>query len=114
MLVTFATCLLYLACFAFYHAGERRTAFARLKESASSRRRLRLGGWALAIVALFLLAQVQGWERGIPVWLGLFTLTGVASLLVSAFLPRHHMLTATGSAAGGLVAGMALVWGAVA
>lgn len=114
MLVTLATCLLYLACFGFYHAGERRTAFDWLKTSEPARRWLRLGAWALAVVALFLLAQVQGWERGIPIWLGLLTLTGVASLLVSALVPRRHKLTAAGSAAGGLIAGVVLLWGAVA
>ena len=75
---------------------------------------MRAASWALALVSLVLLAQPQGWERGVPIWLGLFTLAGIASLLVAALVPHRHVTTAAGSAAGAAIAGLGLMWGAVA
>ena len=114
MPVALATFLLYLACVGFYQAGATRTSFQRLKTSAGTRQSVRLASWLATLAALVLLAQSQGWERGVPVWLGLFTLAGIASLLVSALAPHRHLMTAAGSAAGAAIAGIGLLWGAMA
>ena len=102
MSAALAMFLLYLACVGFYQAGAKRTSLERLKTSAAARRSVRLASWGVALVALVLLAQPQGWERGVPIWLGLFTLAGVVSLLVSALAPRGHLVTAAGAAVAGL------------
>ena len=104
MILTLTICLLYLACVGFYHAGKTRTVFNQMQVSAASRFALRSSAWGVSIATLFLLSGNQGWERGVPVWLGLITLAGVASLLVSALIPRYHSATGIVAAAAGTVA----------
>lgn len=97
MILVAATAILYLGCFCFYQAGKRRAAFRRLKDSEGARRLVHIIGWVLAFAALFLLAEVYGWELGIPLWMGMFVIAGVTSLLVSALWPRLHVPSALAS-----------------
>ena len=94
MAVGLATALLYVACVGFYHAGARRTAFPAIKESALLRRLVWAGAALTTALALIIIDHVEGLERGIPIWLGLLTATGVASLLVSALAPQRHIPSA--------------------
>lgn len=107
MTTLFATASLYCACMGFYHANERRTMFDALKSSKSKRHLLHALSWALAILSLIMFAQISGWERGIPFWLAVFTLTGLASLMISALWARLHLKT-------GLVALVVMVSSALA
>ena len=86
-----AGALAYLACALFYQAGERRTALAQLKSSPQARKAARAAGWAALLVALWLFALPQGWERGAPIWIGAVIAAGGTSLLVSALMPRWHL-----------------------
>lgn len=91
-----------------YQADARRTRLARLRAS----RRWRDGVRALAAVslvaALFLAAVPQGFERGVPIFLGLLTVGVVGTLLLAALRPGWH--PPAGGAA--LVLGSALAMGA--
>ena len=93
MQVVFAVSLLYLACFAFFHADPRRTGFDYVRRQPHLKAWLQLAAWAAIAAALFVLADFVGWERGIPVWLGLFICAGVTSLFVAAVNVRRHMMT---------------------
>lgn len=93
MLVALITLCLYCACFGFYHASAKRTAFEAIKTSNQNQKMVFWGSWALLAAALLMAASLQGWERGIPVWLALLNLTGGLSLLVTALAPKHHVLT---------------------
>ncbi|MEM7663464.1 MAG: DUF3325 family protein [Pseudomonadota bacterium] len=94
MLTFLAVCLLYVAVFAFHQAGERRTVFAGLKSSPTKRSAVRWFGWGLAVIALIVLAQPQGLERGIPIWLAAFMLAAFACLLTGSLLPDFHRKSA--------------------
>lgn len=94
-----ASALAYLACSLFYQAGERRTALGPLKTSPKARNAARAVGWAALLIALWLFALPQGWERGVTIWIGVTVAAGGISLLVSALMPRWH-LASTGVAGG--------------
>lgn len=113
MIVVFALSLLYLACVVFYEAHAKRASFAVVKGSVQNQRRLKAVGWGLAVVSLFLFAAPQGWERGIPIWLGVFTLVGGASLLVAALAPKRHVASGVVSGAIAVVSGLAWLIGAL-
>ena len=93
MQVVFAISLLYLACFGFYHADPRRTGFEYVRKQRQLKAWLQLAAWAASAAALFVVADLIGWERGIPVWLGLFMCAGVTSLFVAAVNVRRHVLS---------------------
>lgn len=91
MIATLGTALLYVACVAFYHANQKRTVFVDIKKSPRNRQAVFAGAWALALLSLFVFASAQGWERGIPIWLGVFSLVGGLSLAISTLAPAHHV-----------------------
>ncbi|MEM8862597.1 MAG: hypothetical protein AAGD96_30170 [Chloroflexota bacterium] len=72
---------------------------------------LKTGAWLFASGSLYFLSQVQGWERGVPIWLGLFTAFGIASLLAAALAPDRYWMTAVGASIGLVLSGLSLVWG---
>ncbi|MEO0884100.1 MAG: DUF3325 family protein [Pseudomonadota bacterium] len=110
MLTLWSVCLLYLAVFAFHQAGERRTSFAGLKSSGSKRRLVRIAGWGIALLALFMTAQPQGLERGVPVWLAAFMLAAFACLLVGSLLPKRHVESAVVALVLAAVLSVGLIW----
>ena len=87
---------LYLAVFLLYHADERRTAFPAIRSWQYGPAAFRLAGWVLAVVVLFWVSAVWGWERGIPIWFGLFTLAGFLCVLMASLASTFHRLTGAG------------------
>ncbi|MEM6914571.1 MAG: DUF3325 family protein, partial [Pseudomonadota bacterium] len=98
--------IMYLGCVAFFESGERRGRVHDVLNITPSPTWLRRSGWAALLFSLVLFAQPQGWERGIPIWLGALSMAGGTSLLVSALLPRWHLWTGAGA---GVVASMAIL-----
>ena len=94
-----AGALAYVACSLFYQASERRTGLARLRASSKARTAARAAGWAMLLIALWLFAQPQGWERGVTIWIGATIAAGGISLLVSALMPRWHLVSMGAAAA---------------
>ena len=94
-----ASALAYVACALFYQAGERRTALDRLKASPKARKAVRAVGWAALLIALWLFALPQGWERGVTIWIGATVAAGGISLLISALMPRWHLASMGAAAA---------------
>ncbi len=108
MQVAFALSLLYIACFAFYHADSRRTAVALLKRQTHLKAWVQAAAWAACLAALLVVADLAGWERGVPIWIGLFTLAGVASLFVVSINTKRHLASAVISLLVLVVSGMVL------
>lgn len=113
MTVIAAIAALYLACFAFYHASKRRTAFDWVKGSLLREKMVRYVGWLAAIAGLAMLVAARGWELGIPLWLAVFVLAGVSSLLISGLWPRLHLPSAIASFLVLISTGALVVGGAV-
>ena len=100
MLTTIAIILmLYAASALLYQADKRRAEIALLKTSPRHRTGARLLACTILVLTLWAASLPQGWERGIPIWLGLFFAAFVTSLFVSAQFKKAHLATllATGS-----------------
>jgi len=97
MLTAVALFLLYLACVGFHQSSAQRAQARWLKASARGRLGVRIAAWASTGLALWLLAQPQGLERGVPIWLGLFMACGFVSLLTGALAPNRLIPSAAGA-----------------
>ena len=107
-LATFSACILYLACFGFYHTGETRTQFAWLQASQVKRTNLKWGSWLLLALSFYLCSLIQGWARGVPLWVCLLFLCGFGSLFITAMMPTRHIASAKFVGAIGLLSLIAL------
>jgi len=87
-------CLLYLACALLYQADDRRAVFAQVKDSKPIRFGLRSGAVALFVTSLLMIAPIQGWLRGVPIWLGLLSFAFVLGLFLAAQKPSWHLPSA--------------------
>ena len=114
MLTLSATCFLYLACYGFFHASPKRTAYRKVKDSRNLQRITLMGSWALSLISLISFSAVTGVERGIPMWLGTFTAVGSTSLILSALWPKIHTATGHASAVTALIFGTCAFIGAQA
>ena len=104
MLLTIGSTLLLLsACAMLYQADEKRASFAIIRQSIRIRNYMRSTAGILLVTTLVLLAGIQGWERGIPVWLGIFSAVFVGGLFLAAQRPDWHGRVATGSFVIGLI-----------
>ena len=96
MLLTLSsTGLLYAACVALYHAHPQRSKFERLRGAAGGPAVLRSAAAAMIAVALLVLASRIGWERAIPVALGVLGGGGIVCVLAAVFTPKAHVLGGT-------------------
>lgn len=82
--------LLFAACAMLYQADTRRSAFAVVREQPRVRVVVRAGAWLLFAITLAMLAGLQGWERGIAVWLAMFTTIFIFGLFLSSQKPDWH------------------------
>lgn len=95
--------LLFSACAMLYQADARRGALSVIRKNPEVRTGLRLGAWLVFAVTLVMIAGLQGWERGIPVWLAMFTAVFVSGLFLAAQKPEWHGPACGVSLVGGLV-----------
>jgi len=110
MLTVFSTaCLLFAGCALLYQADERRSAFANVRASGPARLGMRVFALIVFVVTLTMTASLQGWELGIPVWLGIFSFAFVAGLFLSAQKPDWHARVAMAAGALGVVLGVGAV-----
>ncbi|MEM9599892.1 MAG: hypothetical protein AAF926_02605 [Pseudomonadota bacterium] len=109
-IIILSSLALYFACVGFYHASPKRTAFDCVKSSKPAQQVVSLSCWALAVFALIGFIYTSGWEHGLAIWVGLFAAAGIASLLISALLPKHH-IKSTMAALG--LSGLAYVIGVI-
>lgn len=101
--------LQYGVCVAFYHANERRTMVKLVTKSIRTRVMLKISAWCLLILSMFLCASLQGWERGIPVWLCMIAVAGFASLYVSAYKSLFHIKSGLAAAVLSILLGVVLM-----
>lgn len=97
---------LFAATAGLFHAAEKRTHIARLKQDAKARAALRGVSWALLALFLGYAVMLAGWEIAIPVWLGLLGVAGAASLFLAAISQPWHQVAALCS---GLLGSVGLV-----
>lgn len=110
MLTVFSTtCLLFAGCALLYQADARRSAFANVRASGSVRLGMRVTALLVFVLTLTMTASLQGWELGIPVWLGIFSFAFVAGLFLSAQKPDWHARVAMVAGALGVVLGIGAV-----
>lgn len=67
---------------------------------------MRVAALVVFAATLMTTATLQGWELGIPVWLGIFSFVFVAGLFLSSQKPDWHPKTATVIGAIGIVLGL--------
>ena len=103
MVTGLSACLAYVACAGFYQAGERRSQTDLLKGSRLARRIVYAASWLLLLAALYLLALPQGWERGVPIWLGVLTAAGALSIFIAALRPAWHVASVAVAGAGAVL-----------
>ena len=101
-----STCLMFAACALLYQADARRSAVAGVRGSQQMRYGMRTASVSLLVLTLFMVAALQGWELGIPVWLGLFSFAFVAGLYLSSQKPEWHLPSALAAAGIGGVLGI--------
>ena len=95
--------LLFSACAMLYQADARRGALVVIRNNPRVRTGLRLGAWLVFAVTLVMIAGLLGWERGIPVWLAMFTAVFVSGLFLAAQKPGWHGPVCCISLAAGLL-----------
>lgn len=105
--VVSSTCLLFAACALFYQADKKRSAVAELRASPQLRTGVRAGATLISALTLIMIASLQGWELGVPVWLGLFSFVFVAGLFLSAQKPDWHPKSAALAGGLGVISGAA-------
>ena len=107
--------LSYLACAGLFQANSRRTTIQSFRFPDGdwpvlNRRLVLSASWALIIVSLLLFSAPQGFERGVPIWLGVLGLAGFITLFIAAIKPSLHMPISVITAA--CVVLMLIVWAA--
>ena len=107
--VTLVFFLQYGACVAFYHANERRAMADLITKSIRVRVALTMCAWCLLVLSVFLCASLQGWERGVPVWLCLISVAGFVSLYVSAYKSLIHIKSGVAALAVSFILGIGLI-----
>jgi len=80
----------YAAYVGLYHSHPKRANSVRLVNSPKVRLVVRWAAILLLLSSLFLVATLQNWERGIPTYLCLISVTGLLSLFVSAYFSNIH------------------------
>lgn len=83
--------LLFSACAMFYQADVRRGSLIVLRQSKSARIAARCLAVGLMVAALIMLSGVSGLERGVPFWFGIFSITFVVGLFLSAQRSEWHL-----------------------
>ena len=110
MLLTLSsTGLLYAACVALYHAHPGRSQLESLQNTAAGPWMLRAAAAATTAAALFLLASQIGWERAVPVTLGVLAGCGILCVLAAVFVPKTHVASGAALFVIGTLAGIAVL-----
>lgn len=106
------TALLYVSSAGFFHAGAKRTAFAKVKASPALRRMLSVLAWAGVIAALALIVSRKGWEVGVFLWLGAWVIAAITSVFLEALWKKAHLPSAAVCAAVFATGLFIVPWGA--
>lgn len=99
-------CLLFAACALFYQADIRRSALAKVRKSQIWRIAMKAAATVLCAITLFMIANLRGWELGIPIWLAMFSFVFVSSLFLAAQTPDWHPKVAGGAIGLGTLMGL--------
>lgn len=92
MLILSASISSYIAAVAFYHSKEKR-ALASIKQRIGVEHlsKLKVLGCLLLAASLLACLLALGTSRGVSVWLGLVTISGLVSLVWVTLRPSSHL-----------------------
>ena len=103
--------LLYAACVALFHAHPKRTRVELVRSHEQGPLVVRAGASVLILATTMIVASPLGWERAIPIVLGVLAAAGVLCVLAAVYTPRRHLLGGAVSLAVGVVSGAAAILG---
>lgn len=85
--------LIFSSCVLLLQADAHRGRVLTLRRSKNKRYLARLIAVFILIACLTMISALNGWELGIPIWLGLLSVASVASLFLNAQAPVWHAPT---------------------
>ncbi|MEM1088139.1 MAG: hypothetical protein AAGH90_10440 [Pseudomonadota bacterium] len=85
--------LAYAGCVLLFQSGERRLAHPAVKVTKAQMRMTKPVGWIMILSSVIALCVPSGIERGLAYWLAAVAAAGCLSLLVSALMPKVHLLS---------------------
>ena len=85
---------LFAAVAGLFLSGDRRAPPGPLRRSAPLRTALRLFAVGVLCLSLWVVAEISGWEIGIPIWLGLLSAAAIGNLYLAAVAPRAQRIAA--------------------
>ena len=101
-----AGALIFLSGFVFFESDSRRSVFLNVAGNGRKTLIARCVGYALLSIALWILIDLMGLARGVPTWLGMMMVLGLASILIASWRkPAHRIAGVTAT----VVAGVSLV-----
>lgn len=101
--------LLYAACVALFHAHPKRSRVELVRSHEHGPLVVRAGASVLILATTMIVASPLGWERAIPIVLGVLAGAGILCVLAGVLTPRRHLLGGAVSLAVGIVAGVASI-----
>ena len=84
-------CLQYIACHILYQADRQHSVFQSVHSSLRIRVVMRMVAGGVIILALSLLSNITGFERGLPIGIALLSIAGALHVLVNAFCGQHYV-----------------------
>ena len=91
--IAIGVCYAYAGCILLFQGGARRVRHKAVRIPQAWMGWSQMAGWAFILTALVALSMPRGVEIGVTVWLSTLAIAGIASLLVSAFMPRWHLIS---------------------
>lgn len=103
--------LLYAACVALFHAHPKRTRVELVRTREHGAMVVRGAASVLILATTMIIASQLGWEKAIPIVLGVLAAAGILCVLAAVFTPRRHVLGGTVLLVIGAVSGTASILG---
>lgn len=83
----------YVGCALLFQSGERRVRHPAVVVPKPMMDRTRYVGWAMLPASWACFFAEDGLEIGTAIWLGVLALAGIVSLIVTAIVPKFHMVS---------------------
>lgn len=84
-------CLQYIACHVLYQADHQHSVFQSVHSSLCIRVVMRMAAIGVIVLAICLLSNVIGFERGLPMGIALLSIAGSLHVLINAFCGQQYV-----------------------
>lgn len=88
-----ALVMAYSGCVLLFQSGEKRARHPAVRLTEETHRFAKPAAIAALFGALLPISITTGLEKGVAIWIAMAALSGISSLLVSAFVPRAHLIS---------------------